>query len=82
MRRVRHQTDHDVDVVVVMLEASCELVVVGVEEGGVVVERGTPHKLFTQAEHPYTQALLAAVPRAEPSAVAPAQPASGTVAGN
>jgi peptide/nickel transport system ATP-binding protein len=49
---------------------------------GLVVERGTPHKLFTQAEHPYTQALLAAVPRAEPSAVAAAQPASGAVAAN
>jgi ABC-type oligopeptide transport system ATPase subunit len=33
---------------------------------GLVVERGAPQQLFSHAEHPYTQALLAAVPRAEP----------------
>ena len=33
---------------------------------GRIVEQGPPEKLFTQAEHPYTRTLLAAVPRAEP----------------
>ncbi len=33
---------------------------------GIVVERGAPQHLFSRAEHPYTQALLAAVPGAEP----------------
>ncbi|MFE8643702.1 ATP-binding cassette domain-containing protein [Sphingomonas sp. NCPPB 2930] len=35
---------------------------------GQVVERGTPEQLFSAPAHPYTQALLAAVPRAEPPA--------------
>jgi len=35
---------------------------------GKIVERGAPQDLFTHAQHPYTQALLAAVPRAQPSA--------------
>ena len=38
---------------------------------GLVVERGAPRQLFSHAEHPYTQALLAAVPRAEPRAAPP-----------
>ncbi|GKS96895.1 ATP-binding cassette domain-containing protein [Acidovorax sp. SUPP2825] len=33
---------------------------------GRIVERGTPQALFTQAEHPYTRALVAAVPSIEP----------------
>ncbi|TFZ06412.1 ABC transporter ATP-binding protein [Ramlibacter henchirensis] len=33
---------------------------------GRVVEQGPPDKLFRAAEHPYTRALLEAVPRAEP----------------
>ncbi|MRD48379.1 ATP-binding cassette domain-containing protein [Caenimonas koreensis DSM 17982] len=33
---------------------------------GRIVEQGPPEKLFHAAEHPYTQALLDAVPRAEP----------------
>ncbi len=33
---------------------------------GRIVEQGPPDRLFSAAEHPYTQALLAAVPRAEP----------------
>jgi peptide/nickel transport system ATP-binding protein len=33
---------------------------------GRIVEQGPPERLFTAAQHPYTQALLAAVPRAEP----------------
>lgn len=37
---------------------------------GLIVERGTAQKLFSHAEHPYTQALLAAVPRAEPPVAA------------
>ncbi|MFC5495988.1 ATP-binding cassette domain-containing protein [Caenimonas terrae] len=35
---------------------------------GRIVEQGPPEKLFRAAEHPYTQALVAAVPKAEPSA--------------
>jgi peptide/nickel transport system ATP-binding protein len=33
---------------------------------GRIVEQGPPERLFRAAEHPYTQALLRAVPRAEP----------------
>jgi len=41
---------------------------------GRIVEQGPPQKLFHAAEHAYTRALLAAVPRAEPprNAVSPA----------
>ncbi|MFT4267198.1 MAG: ATP-binding cassette domain-containing protein [Xenophilus sp.] len=35
---------------------------------GRIVERGAPQRLFAQAEHPYTRALLSAVPRAQPPA--------------
>jgi ABC-type dipeptide/oligopeptide/nickel transport system ATPase component len=35
---------------------------------GAIVEQGPPERLFHAAEHPYTRALLAAVPRAEPPA--------------
>jgi len=38
---------------------------VAVMQHGVIVERGTPAQLFTQPQHPYTQALVAAVPRVE-----------------
>jgi peptide/nickel transport system ATP-binding protein len=38
---------------------------------GRIVEQGPPQQLFTAAQHPYTQALLEAVPQAEP-ATAPA----------
>jgi ABC-type oligopeptide transport system ATPase subunit len=34
---------------------------------GRIVEQGPPERLFHAAEHPYTQALLEAVPRAEPA---------------
>ncbi|HYE39073.1 MAG TPA: ATP-binding cassette domain-containing protein [Ramlibacter sp.] len=33
---------------------------------GRIVEQGPPERLFTEAEHPYTRALVAAVPEAEP----------------
>ena len=33
---------------------------------GRIVERGTPQELFHNAPHPYTRALLNAVPRIEP----------------
>ena len=37
---------------------------------GRIVEQGPPERLFTAAEHPYTRALLEAVPQAEPPAIA------------
>ncbi|AMM26793.1 peptide ABC transporter ATP-binding protein [Variovorax sp. PAMC 28711] len=51
---------HDLAVVNHLCDEVCVL------HRGVIVERGTPQRLFAHAEHPYTQALLAAVPRAEP----------------
>ncbi|AKJ32031.1 ATP-binding cassette domain-containing protein [Caldimonas brevitalea] len=51
---------HDLAVV----EHLCDEVIV--MQRGRVVERGTPARLFQQAAHPYTQALLDAVPRVEP----------------
>jgi peptide/nickel transport system ATP-binding protein len=53
---------HDLAVVNHLCDEVCVL------HRGVIVERGTPQRLFAHAEHPYTQALLAAVPRAEPAA--------------
>ena len=38
---------------------------------GRIVEQGPPERLFRAAEHPYTRALLAAVPKPEPPARAP-----------
>jgi len=57
---------HDLAVVNHLCDAVCVL------HRGLVVERGDPQELFAHAQHPYTQALLAAVPRAEPPARAPA----------
>ncbi len=37
---------------------------VAVMQHGRIVERGSPERLFTQAEHPYTQSLIAAAPQA------------------
>ena len=54
---------HDLAVVNHLCDEVCVL------HRGVIVERGTPQRLFAHAEHPYTQALLAAVPRAEPTVV-------------
>ena len=33
---------------------------------GQIVERGAPSDLFLHAQHPYTQALVAAVPHVQP----------------
>ncbi|KQP14269.1 peptide ABC transporter ATP-binding protein [Pseudorhodoferax sp. Leaf267] len=51
---------HDLAVVHHLCDEVCVL------HRGLVVERGDPAQLFAHAQHPYTQALLAAVPRAEP----------------
>jgi peptide/nickel transport system ATP-binding protein len=40
---------------------------VAVLREGVIVEQGPPGQLFRDAKHPYTRALLEAVPEAEPS---------------
>jgi peptide/nickel transport system ATP-binding protein len=52
---------HDLAVVNHLCDEVCVL------HRGLIVERGTPQQLFAHAEHPYTQKLLAAVPRAEPA---------------
>ncbi|MBU2284863.1 MAG: ATP-binding cassette domain-containing protein, partial [Gammaproteobacteria bacterium] len=52
---------HDLAVVNHLCDEVCVL------HRGVVVERGEARQLFTHAQHPYTQALLAAVPLAEPA---------------
>ena len=39
---------------------------VAVMQQGRIVEQGTPQQLFTQAQHPYTQTLLNAVPQIAP----------------
>ena len=57
---------HDLAVVNHLCDEVCVL------HRGLVVERGTPQKLFHAAEHPYTQALLAAVPQPQPAAPAAA----------
>jgi ABC-type glutathione transport system ATPase component len=38
---------------------------------GRIVEQGTPHKLFHAADHPYTRALVAAIPLAQPHRQSP-----------
>jgi len=55
---------HDLAVVNHLCDEVCVL------HRGIVVERGAPQHLFAHAQHPYTQALLAAVPRPEPLASA------------
>jgi ABC-type dipeptide/oligopeptide/nickel transport system ATPase component len=44
------------------------------------VEQGLPEKLFTAAEHPYTRALLDAVPQAQPGRHRRRGAAQGTAA--
>ena len=58
---------HDLAVV----DLVCDEVIVLYQ--GRVVEQGTPERLFTAAAHPYTRALMDAVPRARPGAQADAR---------
>jgi ABC-type oligopeptide transport system ATPase subunit len=51
---------HDLAVVQHLCEDVCVL------REGEIVEQGAPEQLFRDARHPYTRALLDAVPRAEP----------------
>ncbi|HUR88820.1 MAG TPA: ATP-binding cassette domain-containing protein [Ramlibacter sp.] len=51
---------HDLAVVQHLCDEVCVL------REGVIVERGPPEHLFRDAQHPYTRALLEAVPEAEP----------------
>ena len=48
---------------------------------GRIVEQGSPLALLRQAAHPYTRALLAAVPRAEPAARRRPAPATAPLPG-
>ena len=54
---------HDLAVVNHLCDEVCVL------HRGMIVERGATQQLFAHAQHPYTQALLAAVPHAEPVAI-------------
>jgi ABC-type oligopeptide transport system ATPase subunit len=47
---------------------------------GRIVEQGPPERLFRAAEHPYTRALLEAVPKAEPARRARARAAQTPLA--
>ena len=49
-----------------MVDHLCEEVAVIYQ--GRIVEQGSPLTLFRQAAHPYTRALIAAVPRLQPHA--------------
>jgi peptide/nickel transport system ATP-binding protein len=70
---------HDLAVV----DMVCDEVVVLYQ--GRIVEQGSPLSLFRQAAHPYTRALLQAVPRLQPGAArvrkAPAAPVDAALAG-
>ena len=48
---------HDLDVIAEVAET------VAVMNAGKIVETGTVSEIFSSASHPYTQGLLAAVPR-------------------
>jgi microcin C transport system ATP-binding protein len=52
---------HDLNIVRKMADEIC------VMTKGEIVERGSPEKIFTSAEHPYTQRLLAAQPKGRPA---------------
>ena len=43
---------------------------------GRVVERGAPHTLFSTPQHPYTQALLAAIPEPDGTGRIPDAPSA------
>ena len=47
---------------------------------GKIVEQGRPEDLFRAASHPYTQALLDAVPRVEPGRIRRRTPSAGAAA--
>jgi len=55
---------------------------VNVLYGGRIVERGTRHELFGQPRHPYTNGLLASIPRLDGARGAPLTPIPGSVSDN
>ncbi|MBR7742981.1 ABC transporter ATP-binding protein [Phycicoccus sp. BSK3Z-2] len=55
---------------------------VNVLYGGRIVERGTRHELFANPRHPYTNGLLASIPRLDGARGAPLTPIRGSVADN
>ncbi len=55
---------------------------VNVLYGGRIVERGRRHELFAEPRHPYTNGLLASIPRIDGARGAPLTPIPGSVADN
>lgn len=55
---------------------------VNVLYGGRIVERGTRHELFGQPRHPYTNGLLASIPRLDGARGTPLTPIPGSVSDN
>jgi peptide/nickel transport system ATP-binding protein len=66
---------HDLAVV----DMVCDEVIVLYQ--GRIVEQGAPETLFRRAAHPYTRALMQAVPRVQPGAAHQRRPAAAAAAG-
>jgi microcin C transport system ATP-binding protein len=59
---------HDLGIVRKLADRVC------VMKDGKIVEKGAVEQVFTQAQHPYTRALLAAEPRPDPAPIRPDEP--------